>query len=94
MSGKTIIDHKGTVVTQIDDKTVFMCYIIADLTDGLLDRLKHTQVINTTPDGKGRFGYLPNYRAYVEVIPYQKLWDDAAKRNEIFFKKLGLIPTP
>jgi hypothetical protein len=91
LTNKTVKDHAGGVVTQIDDKTVFICYIIADLTNGLLDRLRGTPITKPTPDGKGRFGYVEDLRAYVEVIPYDKLWDDAYKRNEIFFKKLGLI---
>ena len=42
---KTITDNKGTVVTQIDEKTVFICYIVADLTSSLLDRLSSTPII-------------------------------------------------
>lgn len=91
---KTVRDNQGAVVNSIDERTVFICYIIADLTEGLKARLRGTPVINPTPDGIGRYGYLDDLRAYIEVIPYEKLFDDAYKRNEIFFKKLGLVPTP
>jgi hypothetical protein len=91
LTSKKVHDNGGATITQIDDKTVFICYIVADLTNSLLDCLRGTPVNKPTPDGKGRFGYVDDLRAYVEVIPYEKLWDDAYKRNEIFFKKLGLI---
>ncbi|RYZ15162.1 MAG: ATP-binding protein [Alphaproteobacteria bacterium] len=91
LTNKTVHDQSGAVITQVDDKTVFICYIVADLTAGLLQRLRGTPITEPTPDGLGRYGHVKDLRAYVEIIPYEKLYDDAYKRNEIFFKKLGLI---
>lgn len=91
LQDKTVKDNAGNVVTSINDRTLFICYIVADLTAGLLKRLVGTPLIYPTPDGKGRYGYASDLSAYFEVIPYEKLFEDAYLRNEIFFKKLGLV---
>jgi hypothetical protein len=43
-----------------------------------------------TPDGEGRFGYTSDPPAFVEIIPYGKILNDARMRNAIFFKTLGI----
>ena len=87
-SGKTVRDQGGKVITGIGNNTAFQCYIVADITEGLRKRLRGH--FEATPDGKGLFGYARNPDAYVEVIPYDKLFLDAQARNAIFFQKLGL----
>lgn len=84
----SVKDVNGNVITGIGANTAFDCYIIADLTNGL--RAHIIGFGNETPDGLGMFGYTSNPRAYVEIIPYQKLLLDAKARNAVFFKKLGL----
>ena len=42
------------------------------------------------PDGSGYFGYNEAYRVWVEVWSYDRVIDDAKKRNEVFFTQLGL----
>ncbi len=87
-SGKTIKDRAGRVINGIGNNTSFHCYIVADLTEGLLKRLRGR--FHPTPDGRGRFGYTVDPDAYVEVIPYPKLLADAQSKNAVFFQKLGL----
>jgi hypothetical protein len=67
----------------------YHCYIIADLTDTLLREVRDFS-LRPTPDGEGRFGYIREGAAYVEIIPYEKLLRDAKLRQSVFFKKLGL----
>jgi hypothetical protein len=43
-----------------------------------------------TADRAGYFKYHKTYKAYVEVVSYRKVLDDALKRNKIFFDKLGV----
>ena len=74
--------------TWIGNNTSFHCYIVADLTEGLLKRLRGR--FQPTPDGRGRFGYTVDPDAYVEVIAYAKLLADVQSKNAIFFQKLGL----
>jgi hypothetical protein len=41
-------------------------------------------------DGQGYFGYSPDPPAFVEILPYSKILNDAKIRNTIFFKTLGI----
>ena len=67
----------------------YHCYIIADLTSTLRREAGMSPFVET-PDGEGLFGFIGNGRAYVEIIPYDKLLRDAKLRQGIFFQKLGL----
>ena len=37
-----------------------------------------------------QFGHNPNYKAYIEVISFDRLVNAAKERNKAFFDKLGL----
>ena len=65
------------------------CYLIADLTPSLIKQCRYFS-FTPTAGQDGYFGYNPNYKAYIEVISYDKLINDAQKRNRAFFDKLGL----
>ena len=65
----------------------FYCYIIADLTESLIEDAENAGY-NRTPDGEGFFGYNPVKGAYIEIISYEKLVKDAKKRNQVLFDKL------
>jgi hypothetical protein len=67
--------------------TAFYCYIIADLTESMRETARGGN-LNPSPDGEGFFGFNQNYNAYIEVISYDKLLNDAEKRNQILFNKL------
>jgi hypothetical protein len=49
--------------------------------------------LRPTHDFTGYFGFNPNYRAYVEVISFDRLVNAAKERNKAFFDKLGLPTT-
>lgn len=81
-------DHKGRQIL-VSDKSQFYLYIIADMTQ----KLKKSAInrgMTRTPDGMGYFWYnsAPEINAYVEIISYEKLLNDAKKRNRILFEKL------
>lgn len=65
------------------------CYAICDITPTIEKRCK---ILGLTPthDYSGYFGYNPNYRAYLEVISFDRLVNSAKERNKAFFDKLGL----
>lgn len=65
----------------------FYCYVIADITDSLMEDAENAGLIRT-PDGEGFFGFNAAKGAYIEVISYDKLVRDAKKRNEVLFDKL------
>lgn len=89
-SNKKVKDKEGRVVNTINSSTRFICYIIADMMPTLENVLRYTPIQHHTPDGVGRFGTMMYEPTYIEIIPYEKLINDAKLRNEIFFRKLGI----
>jgi hypothetical protein len=65
------------------------CYIICDITSSIEKRCKVHDLIRSK-DGLGYFKYKDSYKAYVEVISFERLVNDAKERNRAFFDKLGL----
>lgn len=65
------------------------CYVICDITDTIKDCCKSASLL-VTSDNLGYFGYNPNYKAYIEVISFDRLLNNAMQRNKAFFDKLGL----
>ena len=72
-------------------RTPVYVYIVCDLTDKINEFAKMTGSLSIAPDREGYFGYLKDYNAYVEIKSYKKVIIDARMRNQIFFKKLGLL---
>jgi len=67
-----------------------MFYIICDKTTRL-DDIAVKNNYKSTPDGLGYFYFHDVYNAYIEIIPYDKLLDDAMKRNRVLFDKLKIL---
>ncbi|QRN41647.1 MAG: ATP-binding protein [Neisseriaceae bacterium] len=70
------------------DNLRFYAFLIADITPSLEYILKIDYKKMT--DNGGYYRYIDNINTYIEVISYDKLLEDAKKRNDILFKKLGL----
>jgi hypothetical protein len=87
--------RRGKVTTSMgrpipqSDQIPGFCYVIADLTDTVQERCKQAG-LRITPDGLGYFGYNDNYKAYIEVISFDRLLNMAHQRNRAFFEQLGL----
>lgn len=84
----TAKDRQGRPIS-IPDAMPFYCYVICDLTETLKEQAQNAS-LTLTPDAQGFFGFNPMLRAYVEVISFDKLLDDAIKRNRVLFDKLGV----
>lgn len=69
--------------------TPFFCYIICDITPNLRKVAKLEDLI-LTPDEEGYIGYHGQLGALIQVISFNRLLDDAKKRNRILFDKLSL----
>lgn len=85
-SGET--DIRGRSIMGIRPSTSFHCYVVADITPTLEERIIGR--FEKTPDSQGYFGYTTNPSAFVEIIPFGKVMRDARLRNAIFFQKLGI----
>ncbi|QNG38930.1 ATP-binding protein [Geodermatophilaceae bacterium NBWT11] len=87
--------REGTVKTASgrpipnSDHVPGFCYVIADLTPSVRERCKAAN-LRPTQDGLGFFGYNDNYKAYIEVISFDRLLNMAHQRNRSFFDQLGL----
>lgn len=81
-------DPSGRLIP-ITSSTPFYAYVLADLTEPLIRQAKFGG-LNPTPDGRGFYGFIPALRTYIELISYDKMLDDATKRNRAFFERLGL----
>jgi len=83
-----VLDETNQFVN-VNDKTQFFCYILADMTEKLRTITKRKDM-DSTIDGLGYYKYFKRYNAQVEVITYRKLLEDAKRRNRVLFAKLGL----
>jgi hypothetical protein len=81
-------DRRGRPLL-VKQETPFYCYVIGDLTPKMRQFAEEAALI-AAPDGLGYFGFNPNRNAYIEVVSYDKLLQDAKKRNRVFFEKLNI----
>lgn len=78
----------GRPIPPTQDPPAF-CYIIADLTDRMIERCEISN-LRPTHDGLGYFGFNDSAKAYIEVMSFDGLVNSATERNRAFFDKLGL----
>ena len=81
-------DRRGVPISVPPHLPIY-AYIVCDLTPTFQRQAKDYQ-LTSTPDSQGYFGYHKEYGAYIEVISFDKLIDDAKRRNKILFDKMGL----
>ncbi len=68
------------------------CYVVCDITETIKKRCQLSD-LTITSDHLGYFGFHKQFQAYIEVISYDKLLNNAKERNRAFFDKLGLPAT-
>ena len=90
---KTVTALDGEVVSTIDRRTPFQCFVVCELTEETKKLLRRGQAHTQTPDGEGFYGWSPEHNATLHVISFKKMFDDAYKRNRAYFDALNL-PTP
>ena len=81
--------YKGRPIQTREGQTKFHIYVVCELTEKLKKELKSESFVETL-DGMGYFRYYDQVLTMLEVISFDKLYNDANKRNKIFFKKLGI----
>lgn len=82
------IDRLGRPV-KVHDATPFYAYVLVDLTPTLVERLENSGFVKT-PDQGGFYLYIQARRTWIEVVSYDKVVNDARKRNRALFDALGL----
>lgn len=81
-------DKNGRFI-QAGSRTKFYLYAVCDITPSL-KRIIRRQDFIQTPDKMGYYKYNETYKAYVEILPFNKMIRDSKKRNKILFDKLGI----
>ena len=81
-------DRRGKPIT-VSDATPYYAHVICDMTSTLREQAENAG-LTQTPDSHGYFGYNAKLGTYVEVISFDKLIDDAKRRNAVLFDQLGL----
>lgn len=84
----SVTDKNGRQI-KVGASTQFYLYAVCDITDSLMKYAKRYG-FHETPDKLGLYWYNDNARAYMEIISFDKLINDAEKRNRILFDKLGI----
>lgn len=87
---RKVDDKDGKLITEVSESTPFFCYIVCDVTAKMKGFLETSMINNPLPGGRGYYGYNPAFKAYVEVIEYSKMVEDARLRQEAFFEKLDI----
>lgn len=91
---KRFVEIQESKLDDIDGRPInargirFFGYLIADLTPSLKREMRMNY--HESIDGEGYFKTLTGGNGYVEIISYDKLLRDAARRNRVLFEKLGL----
>lgn len=87
LQGGGLSDVKGRPI-KLDDRTVFHCFIVADIV-GKLDEWTYSW--QRTADGRGRlYQPLSGFRGSIELIGWDALLGDARARNQAFFDRAGI----
>lgn len=73
----------------IPENMPFYAYILCDLTPKIQQYARERDY-TPAPDSQGYFSYHKAYKTYIEIISYDKLVNDAKKRNQVLFDKLSL----
>lgn len=83
---------KGRPVSVSNAEIPASVYCVCDITTSMRNVLRMLDAF-VTPDNQGYYGFQRHFKAYYEVIDYNKMLRDAKKRNRIFFEKLNISPS-
>lgn len=73
----------------VHSATRYYCYLICDINEQIKYHAGANDLV-PAPDEMAFFGYKSFFRSYIEVTDYNKLVEDAKKRNKAFIQKLNL----
>ena len=74
---------------RVNESTKYYLYAVCDVTDSLMPYID-LHSFTPTPDLLGYYDFNKTYNAYFEVLSYDKILNDAKKRNRVLFEKLGI----
>lgn len=87
IQSNSVADKNGRII-HTDEHTKFYLYVVCDVIDNYKNELEKKYGFKETIDRLGMFRMIDNQ--YFEVLTYDKIINDAKKRNKILFDKLGI----
>lgn len=88
ISSNKMKDKNGRII-KTGTNTQFYLYAVCDITSNL-QKIAEDYDFVETPDKRGMYKYHDKKRAYIEILSFDKIIEDAGKRNRILFDKLGI----
>ena len=86
-----VLDEDGRKRIKVKrGSTLYFVYIICDPTNPIKEYARKQSFKTFPGDEDSFFHYHDNYRAWIEIISFDKLLSDAKKRNRVLFEKLNL----
>jgi hypothetical protein len=73
----------------VNESTKYYLYAVCDITPKLQPFIDDNE-FTKTPDNLGWYKFNKTYNAYFEILSYDKILNDARKRNRVLFDKLGI----
>lgn len=86
LQSNKVKDRNGRTI-HTDTNTRFYLYVVCDILDNYKQKLERYKFVDTI-DKLGM--YRMDDHCYIEILTYDKIINDAKKRNKILFEKLGI----
>jgi len=86
----TILNFDGTPLRRVDEKTPFVCHIIADVTQSLKSVMKDLGSFHQKVGSGTWYRWDDSYNIFIEISSFKDVLDSARLRNHAFFKRIGL----
>lgn len=86
-----VIKFDGTPIRTIDEKTPFMCHIIADITPKLRSVMRDLGPFHQRAGTSSYYCWDDSYSIFIEISSFKDVLDSAKARNRIFFEHLGML---
>lgn len=82
--------YDGTPIRTIDEKTPFMCHIIADITPKLRSVMRDLGPFHQRAGTSSFYCWDDSYSIFIEISSFKDILESAKSRNRIFFEHIGL----
>jgi Histidine kinase-, DNA gyrase B-, and HSP90-like ATPase len=80
----------GSPLRSIEEKTPFMCHIIADVTPSLRAVMKDLGPFHQRAGSNSYYSWDASYSIFIEISSFKDVLESAKLRNRAFFDRIGL----
>jgi hypothetical protein len=77
---------------KVADSTRFYCYVVCDLDGVTVKQMVEENMFVPLFDGQEGYSlYNPSVRAYIELVPFERILRDARRNHRAFFERAGFL---